>query len=106
MFPCSNQAIHCHVYSTSLEKYLFLSAIYTSNGDTKRRTLWTNSCSIHGCMANVVLLLVGYFNVILNMSKRSVTIQGMLVARNVLEFISCIEDIGVTDLHADDHIFT
>lgn len=57
-------------------------------------------------MANVAWLLGGDFNVILNMFERSDFFQGMPVARNVLEFRSCIEDINVTDLHADGPLFT
>lgn len=57
-------------------------------------------------MANVGWILAGDFNVILNMFARLDYFQRMPVASNVQEFKWCVEDIGVTDIHADGSLYT
>lgn len=71
MFSSTNQAIHCHAYSLTLKRYFLLSVIYACNGDVGRRALCQDLCNIHACAACVACLIVGDFNVILNMNESS-----------------------------------
>lgn len=59
---CSSQAIHCHIFSNSLQKYFFMSVIYDSNKEVERRLLWLDLPDLKNHMPNVPWLVFGDFN--------------------------------------------
>lgn len=56
----SNQAIHSHIFSSVLRKYLFLLVIYTLKS-SERRILWQDLCDLKCCMLDVPWVAMGDF---------------------------------------------
>lgn len=54
-----------------MQKYFFLSIVYASNDHLVRRALWTDLVKVSSHASSVPWLVLGDFNVILNMKEHS-----------------------------------
>lgn len=106
VYNCSAQAIHCHAYSMTLERYFFLSVVYASNDEYGRRSLWQGFLNLSQYMNNIPWIAFGDFNVIHSMQEKSDYFDGMLISRSVHEFRECLMEVGLTDLPSDGVFFT
>lgn len=106
VFHKSSQAIHCHVFSVVDQKYFFLSVIYSSNCDIKRRFLWAELSTIKAQASLVPWLVVSDFNVIKTVEERSDYYQGMCSSGPSLDFQNCLHTLEFMDLHHSEPLFT
>lgn len=79
-------------------KYFFLSAIYASNDEVDRRSLWAELHVLNRSMPPSPWLVVGDFNIVLHMTDCSEYYDGMPVPNKVQEFQNCVGNIGLVDV--------
>lgn len=92
--------IQVHVYSLALQEYFFLSVVYASNDYLVRRTLWVDLGEISSHASSDPWLVVGDFNVTLQMCERSDYMLGMPLFRKEFDFLNCIDFIGITNIQS------
>lgn len=68
--------------------------------------MWEDLRVIKSSMSDVPWLVLGDFNVVLNMAERSGFSLGMPTSRNVKDFQDCIYDIELSDAHSVGPKFT
>lgn len=94
----SEQVIHCHLYSTKLQRYFFLSIVYASNSGIEIRLLWRELVILKNSMPSQPWVDLGDFNVIHNVSKRFDFFAGMAIVSTIQEFHGCLTETGLVDI--------
>lgn len=106
IFRATDQAIHVHVYSLALQKYFFMSIVYASNDYLARRSLWADLGEISLHASSDPWLIVGDFNVTLQMCERFDYMLGMPLSMKELDFIDYIDLTGITDIQSTGTYYT
>lgn len=99
----SDQVIHC-VFIIVDNKSFFCSFVYAGNSHAHRKELWSNLCMHKLMVGNSPWVILGDFNVGLNIEDHSIGSSGITLGMR--EFKDCIDDLGVEDLNSTGLHFT
>lgn len=97
MLGQTDQVIHYQVMIIFENKCFFCSFVYAGNTIDKRRELWRDLCLHKRMVSNNPWIVLGDFNVGLNLEDHSRSSLGITLGMR--EFRDCIEKIEVEDLH-------
>lgn len=100
----TDQVIHCQVQIISDKKMMLCSFIYAGNNIAHRRELWQNLVTLNIFVNNNPWVLLGDFNVALNLDDSTMGSSGFFNA--MVEFRECIENIGIEDINSSGIHFT
>nr|GEV94593.1 hypothetical protein [Tanacetum cinerariifolium] len=99
-----DQAIHTKIIHKADQKFFFCTFIYAGNDPKVRRVLWSN-LSYHKVMVhNQPWILLGDFNVALNVEDSLSGSSSMMSA--MCDFKDCVEDIEVMDISSSGLQYT
>lgn len=87
----TNQVIHCQVTLLSENKSFYCSIIYAGNKVDQRKSLWDSLCLHKRFVSLNPWVLLGDFNVTLNIEDHSLGSSG--ITKAMVEFKDCIEAI-------------
>ncbi|GJS30412.1 RNA-directed DNA polymerase, eukaryota, reverse transcriptase zinc-binding domain protein [Tanacetum coccineum] len=97
----SRQHILCLIENIHDHKKLYCSFIYASNHGKERRDLWMNLFMAKMCTSGNPWILMGDFNITLNVSEH--TVRKSTMDGDMEEFIECVNKIEVEDVCSTGH---
>ncbi|GJU99004.1 RNA-directed DNA polymerase, eukaryota, reverse transcriptase zinc-binding domain protein [Tanacetum coccineum] len=100
----SNQVMHCQVITRTDNKTLFCSFVYADNYYVDRHALWYNLTGHANLMRDKQWVLLGDFNVALNLEDHSCGGYEPNIAMR--EFKECVQTMEVMDVNATGLHFT
>lgn len=85
---------------------MFLTVIYASNNEIKRRLLWRELTQLKSSMPAEPWIASGDFNVVHKIMERSDYYPGMPLVNKIQDFQKCIVETDVVDISCEGLIFT
>ena len=104
MLASTDQCITCTVSSDF--KQLVISVVYGSNDGMDKRNLLNHLCSLSCSMSQKPWLIVGDFNVIMNLMESSSYNGNQVLNFDAREFNECIQQLAVFDHTYNGPLFT
>lgn len=101
VYRMSEQAVHYHVYSLPLKKFIFLSIVYGVKTVIGRRALWKELCEVKNLIGIVPWIACGDSNIEHQMVERSDYFDGMPVSLSSLDFRQCLDEVDLFDLQGE-----
>ncbi|XP_071705091.1 uncharacterized protein [Rutidosis leptorrhynchoides] len=92
----SDQAIHCLVHLVRDNKRFYVSIVYAKNYYIHRRPLWENLCKHTSFVGNHPWVIMGDFNVSLNLDDS--TAGGSQITLAMREFRECVVHMRMSDV--------
>ncbi|GJV59991.1 hypothetical protein Tco_1466091 [Tanacetum coccineum] len=100
----TNQAMHVQVIHRADNKVFCCTFVYAGNDPRERRLLWVDLGFHKNVVCGMPWVLLGDFNVALNMENIFTDSSGMNSA--ICDFKDCVKDIEVVDINSFDIHFT
>nr|GEW92336.1 hypothetical protein [Tanacetum cinerariifolium] len=98
------QALHVKIFHKASNKTIYCSFIYASNKQIDRRLLWTDLGIHKNVVRNSLWILMGDFNVALNLEDTYAGTSSMTSA--MCDFKDCVTDIEVVDVNSSGLHYT
>ncbi|XP_071705361.1 uncharacterized protein [Rutidosis leptorrhynchoides] len=100
----TNQVIHCQIRVNSDGSQFFTSFVYASNSYIQRRFLWNDIEMHHGFVGGNPWVILGDFNVALNLDESTTGGSNMTVAMR--DFKECLDNSQMVDINSMGLQFT
>ncbi|XP_071694810.1 uncharacterized protein [Rutidosis leptorrhynchoides] len=100
----SDQVVHCLIHFVREDKRTYVSIVYAKNYYIHRRDLWDNLCKHTIFVGNHPWVIMGFFNVSLNLEDS--TAGGSNVTLAMREFQECVDHMRMSDVSQSGLHFT